>query len=773
LRPPSYLGQHPGTDAVVYAGCQDNGTIRYWGEPAWFEAPQGDGGGIAVDPRDPRRVMRQYINASLSISLDGGLTAGSWKPVPFPPGANRTDADRWENANTRFYSPIRAVAAGTSTLAAFGTYRLWVTEDWGTTWVTLPTNSDPLSGATPDLQQDSLGGSIVDIRFASASLVFVATSTTVYKIEKQNNAWTKTQLGGASGITAIDIEDASRNTLYAVLGGSGGDHAWYYDAAATPNWQSAGLSKGVLDSPVHAIAIDPNNKNNVYIGADIGVWKGIKTGANTWTWDIFSLGLPEAAVLDLAVHPSGHLLRAGTHGRGVWEIPLWTDTASKKDPDLYVRANYADSGRLYNSQRYSWIDNTADPTAPSFNVNRLLSADVKLVRTALLTPNVEVDFTSYAGLPSSLIAADLSDTNRVTVQIHNRGHTSVPSNQVKVLLLFADAANGPPDLPQDYAARILAGDTTNWLPSSGWKFADSANPFRTPSHDVTAAAPQVVSYDVNPSSLGLSGAKTCALAFVTATACPLPTTPGGSGGTEIKIETLVLKNPQVAARTLVRPTWKTVDSLPGSGGGGNGPMILLPDGRALLFAMYIDVQRTLFFHPDSGTWTQGATPPIMQYRGASSLLPNGKILLSGGSNENGIHNLVRIYDPIADSWSDAHPMALARRWHFSTPLPNGRVLVMGGAADYSAPEIYDPQTDRWSSASAGPQLKYYTGWGPYYAALANGSVLMVADTSTLTNPQDPTSSNNQMSSQIFDFASGQWGPIAKYSSTISGRRSRN
>ena len=80
----TYIAQRADTDAVLFAGCQDNGTLRYWGEQAWYEAPQGDGGGVAFDPNNPYRVMRQYVNASLSISTDGG-TSNNWTPLNFPP----------------------------------------------------------------------------------------------------------------------------------------------------------------------------------------------------------------------------------------------------------------------------------------------------------------------------------------------------------------------------------------------------------------------------------------------------------------------------------------------------------------------------------------------------------------------------------------------------------------------------------------------------------------------------------------------------------------
>ena len=46
---------------------------------------------------------------------------------------------------------------------------------------------------------------------------------------------------------------------------------WWFDGTA--KWTPAGL---VLDSPVHALAVDPAHPEVVYAGTDIGVWKGVE-----------------------------------------------------------------------------------------------------------------------------------------------------------------------------------------------------------------------------------------------------------------------------------------------------------------------------------------------------------------------------------------------------------------------------------------------------------------------------------------------------------------
>ena len=69
----------------------------------------------------------------------------------------------------------------------------------------------------------------------------------------------------------------------------------------------------------NALAVDPTAPNNVYVGADIGVWHSADAGL---TWEPLENGLPDAPVFDLQIHPSRRLLRAATYGRGVYELAL-------------------------------------------------------------------------------------------------------------------------------------------------------------------------------------------------------------------------------------------------------------------------------------------------------------------------------------------------------------------------------------------------------------------------------------------------------------------
>ncbi|HEX7723757.1 MAG TPA: DUF4214 domain-containing protein, partial [Pyrinomonadaceae bacterium] len=92
---------------------------------------------------------------------------------------------------------------------------------------------------------------------------------------------------------------------------------------AAPVWAAAG--SGIPSVPINAFAIDPLNSNNLYAGTDIGVYFSSDAGAN---WSPLGSGLPRVAVFDLQIQPTSRILRAGTHGRGIWETALVNPAAS-------------------------------------------------------------------------------------------------------------------------------------------------------------------------------------------------------------------------------------------------------------------------------------------------------------------------------------------------------------------------------------------------------------------------------------------------------------
>jgi hypothetical protein len=153
----------------------------------------------------------------------------------------------------------------------------------------------------------------------------------VLRLDAAGSKWTVTRIdnvgAGALPLTglvsdvAIDWSDATGAQVYLAFGGSGDyRHVWHFNGS---RWEArsgaAGSGRDLLDVEHNALIVDRQAPQNIYVGADIGVWHSADKGV---TWEPLPNGLPDAPVFDLQIHATRRLLRASTHGRGLYEFPL-------------------------------------------------------------------------------------------------------------------------------------------------------------------------------------------------------------------------------------------------------------------------------------------------------------------------------------------------------------------------------------------------------------------------------------------------------------------
>ena len=123
-------------------------------------------------------------------------------------------------------------------------------------------------------------------------------------------------------------------------------------------------------------------------------------------------------------------------------------------------------------------------------------------------------------------------------------------------------------------------------------------------------------------------------------------------------------------------------------------------------------------------WSLGADMIYARGGHTSSVLPNGKVLVTGGNGYNDVQTSCELYDPSSKLWTTTGDLTFARSGHMALILLNGKVLVFGGrganAGDLDSAELYDPSTGTWSTtgnmSSARPR---HTA-----SVLSNGKVLI-------------------------------------------------
>ena len=85
----------------------------------------------------------------------------------------------------------------------------------------------------------------------------------------------------------------------------------------------------------------------------------------------------------------------------------------------------------------------------------------------------------------------------------------------------------------------------------------------------------------------------------------------------------------------------------------------------------------------------------------ATLLPNGKVLVAGGSGLGGASLAsAEQYDPAARTFTAIGSMTTARDVPTATLLPNGKVLIAGGYPGLASAELYDPATETFAATGS-------------------------------------------------------------------------
>ena len=288
-------------------GSQDNGTlmgIHSRGPNRWWTNIGGDGGYVAIDPKNPKIIHAEYQWGNLYRSTNGGLYY------------NRNRPDHLKDSEFPFVTPF--------TLDPNATERVWV--GGRVMWQIRDRDGAWLPSSTPF----PAFVSAVAVQPGNSNVVLAATATgEIARTDRAltadaSTAWQSVR-PREGFVSSLAFDPTNANAVFATYAGFGGAHV-YQSLDAGVTW-SALESSSLPDVPVHSLAVDPTRPDRLYLGTDLGVFVSLDRGRS---WSVENTGFANAITETVLVAQGeyGPAVYAFTHGRGAWRAEL-TNIPSK------------------------------------------------------------------------------------------------------------------------------------------------------------------------------------------------------------------------------------------------------------------------------------------------------------------------------------------------------------------------------------------------------------------------------------------------------------
>jgi photosystem II stability/assembly factor-like uncharacterized protein len=319
----------PFLSSRILGGTQDNGTQQTYSSLNWAAAYGGDGGEVCFNPFNSNYILGETQNGGIFRTTNGG---SSW--TSSTSGIDMGESVSW----------VAPILSHPTTSGTFFTARqkVYVSSNNGGSWSAISSNVN----STYPIREMAISKSNPSIMFAtSGSLVFKSTDAGVNWNNVTSGLPNKT-------ITSVNIYPINPDQVFLTFSGFGTSKV-YKSSNGGSTWSS--ISGNLPDSPVNDIFIYPNNPGNpntFFVATDVGIFLTENDGAN---WFEISTELPNTVIMHLDYSPLNQMLRAGTHGRGVFEafvdfsVPVELISFSANQLDKKVVLNWRTATETNNS----------------------------------------------------------------------------------------------------------------------------------------------------------------------------------------------------------------------------------------------------------------------------------------------------------------------------------------------------------------------------------------------------------------------------------------
>ena len=287
------IAASPFTPSRILGGTQDNGTQQTYSALNWAAAYGGDGGEVCFNSFNANFILGETQNGGIFRTTNGGT---SW---------NGATSGISSGENVAWVAPIIAhpTTDGTFFTARQRVYR---STNNGGAWTAISGNVNG-TGAVREMA----------ISKSNPAILYATTGSSVF-LSTDGGATFTNKTSGLPGrtITSVNVHPNDENVALLTFSGFGTSKV-YKTTNMGNSWFS--VSGNLPDSPTNDALIytyDVLNPNTYFVATDIGVFLTQNDGTN---WVELPNNLPNTVIMHLDYSHSNQMLRAGTHGRGVYE----------------------------------------------------------------------------------------------------------------------------------------------------------------------------------------------------------------------------------------------------------------------------------------------------------------------------------------------------------------------------------------------------------------------------------------------------------------------
>ncbi|MBS4036411.1 MAG: hypothetical protein KGZ85_18260 [Ignavibacterium sp.] len=315
------IAASPFMPSRILGGTQDNGTQRTDSTLNWAAVYGGDGGEVCFNPFNSNFILGETQYNGIFRTTNGGT---SWSSA---------QSGLSSSENAAWVGPIihHPAISGTFYTAR---QKIYKSTNNGGSWTAVSGDVNG-SNAVRELAQSK----------TNPNIMFATTGSQIFKSTNEGVNWSNLTTGLPNRtITSVYVHPNDVNQVFLTFSGFNTDKV-YRSTNGGSSWSS--IQGNLPNTPVNDILIFTDTTaapNTYFVATDIGVFVTDDGGVN---WVEIPSGLPNTVIMHLDYSSSNKMLRAGTHGRGVYEayidftIPVELSLFTAEQADKKIILNWS------------------------------------------------------------------------------------------------------------------------------------------------------------------------------------------------------------------------------------------------------------------------------------------------------------------------------------------------------------------------------------------------------------------------------------------------